>query len=155
MIGTIGGRLDFPAGLQGSLGFFAVPILPGVMQPVSVPLRVAVPEDFASNTGPCQTALRVTSTPRMVAGMPMTDDVIKCQLKPVSASDYASPRTAEQMAELQKIFPQGVCDYSKPGVGDKSEPSMIWPSFGSTKLRVTAQGQPAPVPLHWRVGRSD
>ena len=155
VIGTIGGRLDFPAGLQGPLGFFAVPVLPGVMQPVSAPLRLAVPEDFASNTGPCQTALRVTSTPRMVAGMPMTDDVIKCQLKPVSASDYASPPTAAQLAELQKIFPQGVCDYSKPGVGDKGEPSMIWPSFGSTTLRVTTQGQPAPVPLQWRVGRSD
>jgi hypothetical protein len=54
---------------------------------------------------------------RIVAGAPLTDDVLKCQLKPVAASDYKTAPTADQLAQLQKIFPNGVCDYSKPGVG--------------------------------------
>jgi hypothetical protein len=54
---------------------------------------------------------------RIVAGAPLTDDVLKCQLKPIAASDYKVAPNAEQLATLQRIFPSGVCDYSKPGVG--------------------------------------
>jgi hypothetical protein len=54
---------------------------------------------------------------RMAAGGPLTGEILKCQLKPVSASDYKVAPNAEQTAALRKIFPSGVCDYSKPGVG--------------------------------------
>jgi hypothetical protein len=55
-------------------------------------------------------------TPRLVAGAPLTDDVMKCQLKPIDPKDYKVPFTGEELAELSQIFPGGVCDYSKPGV---------------------------------------
>lgn len=156
VIGSIGGRFDFPAGVQGPLSFFYLPLSPGAALPnYSAPFRIAVPEDFASNTGPCQTALRVTTTPRMVAGMPMTDDVIKCHLKPVSQADYKATLTPAQLATLKEIFPQGVCDYSKPSVGDDGLPSVIWPSFGGKDMRFGADGMPPePRSLRWRVGRS-
>jgi hypothetical protein len=54
---------------------------------------------------------------RIVAGGPLTSDVMKCTTKPIAASDYKVAPTADQMAQLQKIFPTGTCDYSKPGVG--------------------------------------
>jgi hypothetical protein len=56
-------------------------------------------------------------TPRMIAGAPISDDVLKCQLKPVNAADYGVQLNAEQLARLKKVFPDGVCDYSKSGVG--------------------------------------
>ena len=56
--------------------------------------------------------------PRMVAGSPVSDDVIKCQLKPISDSDYLPVVfTPAEKIRLAAIFPQGTCDYSKPGVG--------------------------------------
>jgi hypothetical protein len=58
---------------------------------------------------------------RIAAGGPLTDDILKCQLKPVSASDYKVAPTADQLAQIQKIFPTGVCDYSKPGVGQEAK----------------------------------
>lgn len=57
------------------------------------------------------------SEPRIVAGAPIANDVLKCQLKPVNATDYKVKFTAEQLARLKKIFPTGVCDFSKKGVG--------------------------------------
>lgn len=56
------------------------------------------------------------STPRMVAGGTMVNDVLKCQLKPVTASDYTVAFTPTQTAQLNAVFPDGVCDWSKPGV---------------------------------------
>jgi hypothetical protein len=40
-------------------------------------------------------------------------------LKKVDARDYARSFTADQLDRLKAIFPQGVCDYSKPGVEQK------------------------------------
>jgi hypothetical protein len=54
---------------------------------------------------------------RLAAGAPPTDDVFKCALKPVDMADYKPAVRAERLAQLQQVFPQGVCDYSKPGVG--------------------------------------
>jgi hypothetical protein len=55
--------------------------------------------------------------PRLAAGAPPANDVIKCTLKPIRFADYKVTFTPEQQARLKKIFPNGVCDYSKPGVG--------------------------------------
>ena len=53
---------------------------------------------------------------RLAAGAPATNDVFKCQLKPVDAADYKAALSADQMTRLKAIFPEGVCDYTKPGV---------------------------------------
>jgi len=146
--GTIGGRLEFPSALYGPLGIYS-PLLPGVSPVgVAVPLRVDVPENFDSpdSLGPCGLILQVPRTPRMVAGMPLTDDIIKCQLKPVTASDYAAAPSETQLNALREIFPEGVCDYTRPAAGDV-EKSLIWPSLGGATLE-------APHELKWRVARS-
>jgi len=64
----------------------------------------------------CNELYPPNSFPRGVAGSPLAADVIKCQLKPVSASDYKVTFTADEMTRLKQIFAGGVCDWSKPGV---------------------------------------
>jgi hypothetical protein len=65
----------------------------------------------------CNALFPYAEHPRMAAGGPVTDDVFKCAVKPVDAKDYKTAPTAAQLAALQQVFPGGVCDYSKPGVG--------------------------------------
>jgi hypothetical protein len=57
------------------------------------------------------------SEPRIQAGAPIANDVLKCQLKPVTMADYKVKFSAGQAAKLKAIFPTGVCDFSKKGVG--------------------------------------
>jgi Tannase-like family of unknown function (DUF6351) len=68
--------------------------------------------------------------PRGVAGGPVASDIVKCQLKPVAASDYKVTFSADEMARLKRIFPGGVCDWSKPGV-EQQPPAGTWLKFGS------------------------
>jgi Tannase-like family of unknown function (DUF6351) len=67
--------------------------------------------------GKCNALYPVHSEPRMVAGAPLTNDIIKCQLKPINFGDYKVTFTDAQKARMKAVFPAGVCDYSKPGVG--------------------------------------
>ena len=68
------------------------------------------------------------SSPRMVAGEPLANNVLKCQLKPIDAADYGGRLGKDDLVELKRIFPNGVCDYSKPGVGQVPT-KATWPSF--------------------------
>ncbi len=70
-------------------------------------------------SGKCASLYPPHSTPRLVAGAPLTDDVLKCQLKPINLKDYKASFTTDQMQQLRQMFPEGVCDYSKPGVNQK------------------------------------
>jgi hypothetical protein len=67
--------------------------------------------------GKCNTLYPVHSEPRLVAGAPLTNDVNKCQLKPINFTDYRVSFTDAQKARMRAIFPTGVCDFSKPGAG--------------------------------------
>jgi hypothetical protein len=67
-------------------------------------------------SGKCNELYPVNSFPRGVAGSPLAADVIKCQIKPVSAADYKVTFTPDETARLKQIFPGGVCDWSKPGI---------------------------------------
>ena len=62
-----------------------------------------------------------SSTPRRTAGAPLIHDILKCQLVPVAdALDgdvYEVDFSEEQRARLEAIFPDGVCDWTQPGVG--------------------------------------
>jgi hypothetical protein len=69
----------------------------------------------------CNQLFPIYSDPRIAAGGPMTDDVVKCQLKPVDPASYKTAPTADQLAQLKTVFPNGVCDYSKPGVGQDAK----------------------------------
>lgn len=70
-------------------------------------------------SGRCRELYPLHGDPRIAAGAPLANDIIKCALKPVNAKDYAQPLTAGQLAKLKTIFPEGVCDYSRPGVGQQ------------------------------------
>lgn len=65
----------------------------------------------------CAELFPIGTDARMVAGAPWANDVLKCALKPIDRSDYAQSLTAEQLAALGLIFSQGVCDWTRPGVG--------------------------------------
>ena len=67
-------------------------------------------------SGKCNELYPANSFPRGVAGSPLAADVIKCQLKPVAASDYKVTFNADELSRLKQIFAGGVCDWSKPGV---------------------------------------
>jgi len=67
--------------------------------------------------GTCGTLYPVHGEPRQMAGAPLANDIMKCQLKPIVDSDYKVAFTPAQKARLQAVFPGGVCDWSKPGVG--------------------------------------
>ncbi|HEY1077730.1 MAG TPA: DUF6351 family protein, partial [Fontimonas sp.] len=68
-------------------------------------------------------------TPRIAAGGPLADDVFKCQLRPLTRSDYSATFSDAQWQRLQAAFPQGVCNYLLPGIG--VEPTVPWLSYAN------------------------
>jgi Tannase-like family of unknown function (DUF6351) len=77
--------------------------------------KIVEPASFdAANK--CNAIYPVHSEPRLVAGAPLTNDVMKCQLKPIDFGDYKVTFTDAQKARTRKVFATGVCDFSKPGV---------------------------------------
>jgi hypothetical protein len=81
----------------------------------------AVKIEKMTDMAKCDAIFPQFSHPRIVAGSPITEDVFKCQLKPIDAKDYKVAPTAAQMMQLQAAFPQGVCDFTKPGVGQTAK----------------------------------
>ncbi len=78
--------------------------------------------------GKCNEFYPTYPSPRMVAGQSELQDIIKCQLKPVSPADYKAKLTDAQMSRLKKLFSGGVCDWTKPGVGQE-KPAGTWQYF--------------------------
>jgi hypothetical protein len=70
--------------------------------------------------------LQKHASPRQVAGGPLEENILTCQLKPLNPSDYAPVAfTAAQWTRLNAAFPGGVCDWSKPGVGQQEAISPL------------------------------
>jgi Tannase-like family of unknown function (DUF6351) len=76
----------------------------------------------------CRELFPFSGDARLAAGAPASDDVFKCALKPLDPADYKTTPSAEQMAQLQQVFPGGVCDYAKPGV-EQARLAGTWASF--------------------------
>jgi hypothetical protein len=79
----------------------------------------ATPIYETASTNPndqCNQLYPKNTTPRIAAGAPMDESILKCQLKPLNPDDYY-PATFSivQWNRLNAIFPYGVCDWSKPG----------------------------------------
>jgi hypothetical protein len=89
----------------------------------------------------CDVVVQSYATPRIAAGMPFTDDVMKCQLKPLRRSDYY-PITFNdaQWATLEATFPTGVCDYSKPGQYQQN--TIAWQTYQKADGSVIYGGEP-------------
>jgi hypothetical protein len=70
--------------------------------------------------------LKPNSSPRQVAGGPLAENIMKCQLKPIDPADYPGITfTAGQQARLNAVFPAGVCDWSQPGVSQQPPASPL------------------------------
>ena len=68
-------------------------------------------------TSPINKLMPFHTDPIIQASGPTSDDVLKCQLKPIDFGSYKVAFSADQKTRMRDIFPQGVCDYSRPGVG--------------------------------------
>ena len=95
----------------------------------AAPVFIAEPQTFSSRPdSECNRIYPSYSAVRHVAGGPLDGNVLKCQLKPIDAKDYRVTFSAADMQRLRRVFPDGVCDWSKPGVNQV--PVVPWASFG-------------------------
>ena len=85
--------------------------------------RLAEPQNFSG--GECNKLYPTFPPPRMIAGGPITNNVLKCRLKPIDAADYAMKLTGTERQRLAAIFPNGVCDWKRPGV-EQQKPIGDW-----------------------------
>jgi hypothetical protein len=67
--------------------------------------------------GLCNQLFPPHGDPRIAAGEPLTEDILRCALKPVNPRDYVQPFSPGQLTRLKALFPQGVCDFTRPGNG--------------------------------------
>lgn len=92
------------------------------------PERVQEEQVPGIGTTRCNTEYPVWPSPRMVAGGTMANDVITCQKQAVDPASYGVEMTDAQVERLHKVFPDGVCDWTKPGVGQRGLDGT-WHSF--------------------------
>ena len=102
----------------------------------------------------CDAAVEAYGTPRMAAGMPMSDDTLECRLTPLKRSSYPVHFTASQWRQLTETFPDGVCNYNEPGVGARG--AIPWLTYQRPDGRVIYGGRPlGPPPVSTLAGIAD
>ncbi len=83
-------------------------------------------------SGPCSDPYPMMGDPRTVAGAPLSNDIGKCAVVAVSEAvdslDYGMDLSADQVAELERLFPDGVCDFTQKGVG-QVQMETTWRSY--------------------------
>ncbi len=102
-----------------------------------------------TTTAPCEAIYTRHSLARIVAGMPRTADVLKCELTPLRRTALPGVFSEAQWRRLQGAFPTGVCDWTRPGVGQRA-PLGTWITLSGSSPRAlgpapTARRQPASV----------
>ncbi len=148
MLGSIGARLEIPDGLVLPTGI-TLQLLPGLLGATplfSLPLGAFISETQEAGEGACDIAFPTKTEPRIVAGEPLADDVLKCRRKPVDPADYGVALSAAELAEVREIFATGVCDYSRPGYGEKAS-VRPYPTLGARRLEPLSH-------LRWTTARS-
>ncbi|MEO3789546.1 DUF6351 family protein [Nonomuraea sp. B10E15] len=93
------------------------------------PRKITEPQVAGNGTTTCNTLYPVWTSPRLVAGGTMANDIVKCRLRPIDPAEYGTPLTKPQLDRLRKIFPGGTCDWSAPGAGQQGL-AGTWQSFG-------------------------
>lgn len=97
----------------------------------------------------------IFSSPRVEAGggdplVGFTDDRLDCDTLPLAEFDYAGASytevfTAAEQATLEATFPDGVCDYSRPGRGFQA--AVTWLTYQDADGAVVFGGTPlGPAP---------
>ena len=92
----------------------------------------------------CDNAVASYGTPRQGAGGPLTEDVMKCHLKPMRRDDYPVTFTDSQWNRLRQAFPGGVCDYRRIGVAQRG--AIPWLAYQDRRGRVIYGGKPMGPP---------
>jgi hypothetical protein len=93
----------------------------------------------------CPTLFKQYENPREASGQGRALDIAKCQLKPLARTDYSVTFTDAQWAQLQTVFPDGVCDWTKPGVDQQG--AVPWLSYQEGPGGVALGAAPTSVPL--------
>lgn len=83
---------------------------------------------FDNTSGACNSLYPPHAGMRLIAGGPLSNDVLKCELKPIDFADYSVEFTEQEKKRLRTIFPTGVCDWNQPGV--HQQVNKTWLSFG-------------------------
>ena len=128
-------KADTAAGTQREKVIRAMPVNDGCFDAAGAFISEA--QTFSSQPNSrCNTLYPSYGATRLTAGGPLTANVVKCQLKPVSAADYAGVTfTAAQLGRLNTAFASGVCDWPK---GDASGQKGVVPygSFGPSPVNL-------------------
>lgn len=96
------------------------------------PVKIEQPQSYIGDSE-CNRLYPAYATPRHVAGAPLANDIVSCQLRPVTVADYALEFSAGEWRELQAVFPEGVCDWSQ-GDASLSSHQGTWKSFGPSVI---------------------
>lgn len=80
---------------------------------------------FQTPKGQCNQLYPVHGNPRIVAGAPLTGDVMKCELRPINWGEYGVEFSEAERDRLIKIFPGGVCDWSLKGIAQQQNDQWI------------------------------
>jgi hypothetical protein len=121
----------------------AVPLARKIIEdkPADIVDRCTNGAGLALPAAACDATVQAYSDPRIEAGMALTDDTIKCELRPLRRSDYGSVQFSDaQWETLRKTFPEGVCDYSRPGVN--RVPTQAWQTYQDRDGNVIYGGRP-------------
>jgi hypothetical protein len=107
----------------------------------------------------CPEIVRFYQSPTNVAGESIRGDILKCQVKPLNRADYGSVKfTDAEWAQMQSAFPTGVCDWSKPGVGQtKTIPWRTYDTPGGRPLGPVPQSvaiKPRRAVVYLRIARA-
>ena len=116
-------------------------------QSVKVTDQAVCDNDSANLLPDGQGFLKPRSSPRQVAGGPLTEEILKCRTKALSPADYApAVLSPEQLARLAAVFPTGVCDWAAGGVGQQPaiSPMDFSAGPGGVPLPPAPQSQPRP-----------
>ena len=90
--------------------------------------------------------LKPNASPRQVAGGPLAENILKCQLKPLAFTDYPGITfSAGQQTRLNAVFPNGVCDWTKPGVSQQDPAGPL--TFAAGPGGVALPAAPTSTPI--------
>ena len=81
----------------------------------------------------CNELYTAYPTPRHVAGAPLANNIVSCHLRELDPLDYSVTFSTEEYAELEQVFSEGVCDWSR-GDASGARYQGTWVSFGPSPI---------------------
>jgi hypothetical protein len=96
--------------------------------------RLKIEQDqIFDGSNECSQLYPAYPTPRHVAGGPLANNIVSCNLRGANPSDYALSFDRQQFAELNRIFPDGVCDWARGDISGAVHQGT-WASFGPSPV---------------------